>query len=53
LNKSYQERFESLNKFIDNYEKEKYLKSFKPYNQSLPNIHAKLKEGVRSVHPES
>ena len=27
----YQERFNSLNKFIDNYEKEKYLKSFKPY----------------------
>ena len=27
----YQERFNSLNKFIYNYEKEKYLKSFKPY----------------------
>ncbi len=27
----YQERFNSLNKFIDNYEKEKYLNSFKPY----------------------
>ena len=27
----YQERFNSLNKFIDNYDKEKYLKSFKPY----------------------
>ena len=27
----YLERFTSLNKFIDNYDKEKYLKSFNPY----------------------